>query len=1700
METPIKTFIIKTVLLVTSLFTITVTPATAGTIPSLWIGNDLSTTLPVLNTDLSGHVLRTIAAPIPVSGIAIGNNILYMGGIYAPITSRPLDTLSPVTSLPNVPAVDFQEDMAFDGTYLWRIGAHVLEKIDPNTGSLIASVPFTLPSGEPTWGLAWDGSNFWISSAVPGGMIRQITSAGVFTGNEFPVASSFSPAGLAYDPTDNTLFIGTDGGAVHHYSLTGTELPGGFTLSDGRRVDGLEFQAYTCLPEPLVLFNTGMDSNHMVLANGAVDQHYVLTTNPNGGGSNALVVVGNGLTNTTNSAWIGNGNGASGTYVYQMTFNLPCTNNVIILGQWAVDNNGAILLNGNPTPVATLTGGGSGNFTTWHPFTITTGLVAGQNTLDFSVTNVGAGPTGLRVELSGTATCCCPPTNTVILNTGYDHANGMAYQTGTADAFWKVVADPNPGTFKARPAIAITPNPAWAAPELISQWISSYNVADDDLNGPYDFQTQFCLESNYTNIVLHICLRADDWAEVFLNGDPNKGVNKILQAGDATHSVFYAHPRTDPFCVTVLGPFQAGPNYLLVRVHNQYNVAMGLNLTGTVTGSGLMLDPPECCQPLSGISGQKFYDLNNNGVRDPGEPALPGWTVHLSNGANAVTDVNGYYYFTNLVPGTYTVTEVARSDWTQTAPAGGSITVTLGVAQEMNSRDFGNWHTNDPTCIRIFCPGDLTNECTGFGAIVSYAVTATNLCSTNPPRIYCTPASTSLFPVGTTTVHCTAYDTNTGNYATCSFNVTVVDTTPPVLICANDKMVNCSSNWTFDPPTAVDACCGTNVTITSLMTMTNGTCPQFITRTWRATDCWSNSVTCSQTVTIVSCVPPPSGMTLWLPFDETSGTTSANLYAGGNNGTQINGPGVNLGGYVANSLCFNGVNQSVSVPDYTAINPGTGDLSIDAWVKRDPASGNTVRVIVDKRDPNTGVGYSLAVSFGNLVFQLGDSSGFTNYRDTGTVPADNQWHLIAVTVNRNSTTGGKFYIGGLPTGTFDPTGEPGSLNNTSPFEVARSPLGGNSPWLGCIDEVEFFTRALAPSEILGIYNAGPAGKCKSPVLVCATNKVVQCDADWSFNPPTVTDPCNGANVTPVILSTVTNGVGHITFTGGGSAANGEVVFVSNTATSGFLAVTAGTNMGTYTLSPGGGSNANFFWDGLIFPTSDPFVDDSGLLFTGGGVEINLYGNGPGSYSLVGAPTNNPNYAPLVTNGVATITVYSQMITRTWLFTDACGNTNACSQTVTVVDTTPPVITTCAPNQTVTACNTTIPDFRPQVVAHDNCAQQSDLTITQTPAPGSAVGPGIYPIGLKVCDPAGNCAQCVATFTVLPIETPAARQVWNTGVGANGAPLPSGTPDPHFTLVSRPQIPPSSLNTALAVGSHAAWNVPGTASSWIGTSTSWNDDVGDYVYQTYITNYCDQNQMVLEGRWAADDAVQLFIDGQFETASTAPSYTGWQNFIVTPTLTTGSHIAQFVVNNYPFGANPTGLRVEWTNYCGGCPINTAPCLPPYIITQPQSVTLVDATAPSIANPAVFTVLAGGTPTLDYQWCRNNVPLSDGPKVSGSKTPTLTIKGNLGSGLGFDPGPYTVKITNSCSQITITSSAAKIYYLLIVYPSTPGSGLVIDFSSDPGVIYDVNYRNDLAPTTPWQLLESVVGTGTNNIVVDPNPNPVMRFYQIVPQTGP
>ncbi len=167
------------------------------------------------------------------------------------------------------------------------------------------------------------------------------------------------------------------------------------------------------------LYNTGVDTAGAVLPNGQLgDPHYTMVANvPLNAVVMPLVVASSAYGWPVGSPWLGDNaysrwigpvapslNGPVANYDYQTTFNLngldPST--AVIRGRWSTDNDGIrILLNGVDTGNAV----NVGEFTTWTPFSISTGFIAGTNTLDFIVNNAccGYNPTGLRVEMTGMA-------------------------------------------------------------------------------------------------------------------------------------------------------------------------------------------------------------------------------------------------------------------------------------------------------------------------------------------------------------------------------------------------------------------------------------------------------------------------------------------------------------------------------------------------------------------------------------------------------------------------------------------------------------------------------------------------------------------------------------------------------------------------------------------------------------------------------------------------------------------------------------------------------------------------------------------------------------------------------------------------------------------------------------------------------------------------------------------------------------------------------------------------------------------------------------------------------------------------------------------------------------------------------------------------------------------------------------------------
>jgi hypothetical protein len=135
--------------------------------------------------------------------------------------------------------------------------------------------------------------------------------------------------------------------------------------------------------------------------------------------------------------------------------------------------------------------------------------------------------------------------------------------------------------------------------------------------------------------------------------------------------------------------------------------------------------------------------------------------------------VNGVLVTTNTVTGlaastTYYFVVTARSVSGLESPPSNEIAYTTPAG------------ANVPPVIS--CPANLSGiQATGpGGAVVNYPAPTVSDPDSPAPTVTSVPASGSVFPLGTTTVTCTARDSS-GNTASCSFTVTVVDTIAPAI-------------------------------------------------------------------------------------------------------------------------------------------------------------------------------------------------------------------------------------------------------------------------------------------------------------------------------------------------------------------------------------------------------------------------------------------------------------------------------------------------------------------------------------------------------------------------------------------------------------------------------------------------------------------------------------------------------------------------------------------------------------------------------------------------------------------------------------------------------------------------------------------------------------------------------------------------------
>lgn len=472
----------------------------------------------------------------------------------------------------------------------------------------------------------------------------------------------------------------------------------------------------------------------------------------------------------------------------------------------------------------------------------------------------------------------------------------------------------------------------------------------------------------------------------------------------------------------------------------------------------------------------------------------------------------------------------------------------------------------------------------------------------------------------------------------------------------------------------------------------------------------------------------------------------------------------------------------------------------------------------------------------------------------------------------------------------------------------------------------------------------------------------------------------------------------------------------------------------------------------------------------------------------------------------------------------CSSSEAsCTFTVTVVAPAAPTITTCATDKTLTAdanCEATIPNLVSEVVA-TGC----NVIVSQSPAAGSIVGPGIYPVTITAENSAGE-VSCTATVTVLtpapPTITCPANITTSNDSGQCGAVVsysaPTGTSSCETTV---------TYTCSPATGSFFAigtTNVTCTARDDSGNSSSCSFSVTVNDTQppvitcpANITRSNDNDQCSAVVNYASPTATDNcpgvttscspatgteFAVGTTTvtcTATDTANHTATCSFTVTVTDSQPPQItcpADMTVGTVP---NSTTAVVNYApTVSDNCPGVTATCSPASGSTFQLGTATVTCTATDASNNQAscsFTVTVVDTqpPTIT---CPPNQERSNDPNQCGAvvnypaptvtdNQPGATATCNPPSGSFFAVGVTNVTCTatdvgnnhSSCSftvRVRDTQAPTIVCPANMTVPNTPGQcsatvnpGTAVAADNCPGVTVVGSRSDGLALTAPYPV---------------------------------
>jgi hypothetical protein len=222
-----------------------------------------------------------------------------------------------------------------------------------------------------------------------------------------------------------------------------------------------------------------------------------------------------------------------------------------------------------------------------------------------------------------------------------------------------------------------------------------------------------------------------------------------------------------------------------------------------------------------------------------------------------------------------------------------------------------------------------------------------------------------------------------------------------------------------------------------------------------------------------ACADITTGLVGWWKMDEGSGTVSTADSSGyGYTGTLVNSP-TWVAGKKGNALSFNGSGQGINISDI----PGIQYPTISAWIKTTVGSGH----VINRDYANSGSHRLWQYRLGGGIEVIFFKDDVTpNNATSATNVADGNWHLTTVTWDGTTI---RAYVDGVADGT--PKSFSGTLNSAANgISIGlHSWMTGGTDFVGVMDDVRIYSRALSASDVAELYNDGGGSAVRTKAII-----------------------------------------------------------------------------------------------------------------------------------------------------------------------------------------------------------------------------------------------------------------------------------------------------------------------------------------------------------------------------------------------------------------------------------------------------------------------------------------------------------------------------------------------------------------------------------------------------------------------------------------